>query len=60
MTETIDPLGNRTTYLYDAYGRQTEVIDPYGNRTTSIYDSKGRGAAVIDQTFPLIAPCSGG
>ena len=39
---TIDPLGNRTTSVYDAASRVTTMIDPHGHRTTMNYDALGR------------------
>ena len=37
----IDPLGNRTTFQYDALDRQTVTIDPLSARTTVAYDANG-------------------
>ena len=36
---TIDGLGNRTTTVYDSYGREQETIDALGNHTTTVYDA---------------------
>ena len=39
---TMDPLGNVTTNIYDANGRQTDVIAELGNTKTLIYDNANR------------------
>ena len=36
----IDPLGHRTTSLYDSLRRSLAAIDPLGNRTTLAYDAQ--------------------
>ncbi|MEU1107220.1 DUF6531 domain-containing protein [Streptomyces tibetensis] len=41
LRNRIDPLGNVTSYQYDAKLRLTAVTDPAGRRTTMTYDSAG-------------------
>ncbi|WP_193777785.1 polymorphic toxin type 17 domain-containing protein [Streptomyces sp. E5N298] len=41
LRNRIDPLGNITSYQYDAKLRLTAVTDPAGRRTTLTYDSAG-------------------
>ncbi|MFD0224425.1 polymorphic toxin type 17 domain-containing protein [Streptomyces hirsutus] len=41
LRNRIDPLGNVTSYQYDAKLRLTSVTDPAGRRTTMTYDSAG-------------------
>ncbi|MCZ4509092.1 DUF6531 domain-containing protein [Streptomyces sp. ActVer] len=41
LRNRIDPLGNTTSYQYDAKLRLTAVTDPAGRRTTMSYDSAG-------------------
>ena len=36
-----DPLGDQTTYGYDAAGEQTSTTDPMGNKTVYTYDARG-------------------
>lgn len=43
-----DPLGHRTTYVYDASRRLQVTIDPLGDRTTLTYDSAGNTATFTD------------
>ncbi|MCI0456868.1 MAG: hypothetical protein L0Z62_07815 [Gemmataceae bacterium] len=47
---TIDPLGNRTTTLFDAAGNVTSVTDASNNTTTFAYDALNR---LSSQTDPL-------
>ena len=35
----IDPLGRRTTSIYDLAGRRLATIDPLNSRTTTLYDA---------------------
>jgi RHS repeat-associated protein len=46
VTATIDALGKRTTYAYNAAGDLTTVTDPLGNKTTYAYDSRGHLTSV--------------
>ena len=48
LTVQIDPVGNRTSYTYDANGRRTRVTAPLGRITTWLYDSNSRVVATID------------
>jgi RHS repeat-associated protein len=48
VINTIDPLGNTTTYQYDALNRQTQVIDAKSGITTTVYDGVGNVVNVID------------
>jgi RHS repeat-associated protein len=41
LVKRIDPLGNTTTYGYDANYNLTTVTDPRGNATPATYDSHG-------------------
>ena len=41
VSETL-PLGQATTYQYDAAGNRTQRIDPNGNKTTYAYDAANR------------------
>ncbi|MGW3956363.1 DUF6531 domain-containing protein [Streptomyces sp. NPDC004752] len=41
LRNRIDPLGNVTSYVYDANMRLTRVTDPRGRSTTMSYDSAG-------------------
>jgi RHS repeat-associated protein len=36
LKETVDPLGNKTTYDYDAVGRRTSMVDPLGYATGGV------------------------
>jgi len=45
---SINPLGNRTTTVYDFASRPTNTINPLGFVTTSVYDNDGRRIAAID------------
>ena len=44
----VNPLGRRTTSVYDKVGRNVAAVDPLGSRTTSVYDTAGQGVAKID------------
>ena len=44
----VNPLGQRTSFLYDDAGRPRVTISPLGFRTTQVYDTRGRVAAVIN------------
>jgi RHS repeat-associated protein len=43
-----DPLGNRTSFLYDAGGERTMAQDANGHVSTTAYDAAGRVAAQQD------------
>ncbi len=43
-----DPLGNATTYTYDAANRQTEISDPLGNTSSYAYDGNGNRTSMTD------------
>jgi RHS repeat-associated protein len=43
----INPLGKRTTTVFDAAGRSIATVDPLSNRTISVYDNAGRAVASI-------------
>ena len=45
---SIDPLGNRTIFLYDALNRQTEIRDAEGGITSSVYDNVGNREALVE------------
>ena len=42
MLSSIDARGNRTSFAYDAAGREALRIDARGNRTTYMHDAAGR------------------
>ena len=44
---SIDPLGNRTSHVYQN-GRAASSINPLGKRTTTVFDSSGRPVASIN------------
>ena len=46
---SIDALGHRTTYSYDALDRQTQVQDALGDLSTTLYDAAGNVTTSIDQ-----------
>ena len=48
LKATINPLGHRTSYAYDAFSNQIRVQDPLGNITTSVFDSQKRLKATIN------------
>ena len=48
LRATVNPLGDRTTYTYDANGWLTSVKNPLGNRTTYVYDSVGQRIATVN------------
>lgn len=41
LTSWVDPLGNTTSYLYDAQGRNTRVTLPEGQQTRLTYNARG-------------------
>ncbi len=45
MLAVTDPLGNKTTYAYDAVGRRTSLVDPNGNAS---------GATAADHTWSFV------
>ena len=45
-TAVVDPLGNRTTYVYNSREQIEAMVDPLGNRTTTIFDSAGQVSAL--------------
>jgi YD repeat-containing protein len=47
-TATADPFGNRTRFIFDAYGRPVAMEDQYGHFTTTVYGAYGRVCATID------------
>lgn len=47
-----DPLGHRTTLIWNSTGQITTRINPLNQRTTTVYDSGARPVAVIN---PLVA-----
>src|SRR5439155_15890398 len=52
VIQTTDPLGGRTTSVFDAAGNQTALVDPLGNRTSFVFDALNR---LIEQDDPLNA-----
>ena len=44
----INPLGDRTTFAYDALDNRLRTTDPLGNISTTVYDSVNRPIASID------------
>ena len=42
---TVDPLGARTTTVYDAAGRTVATLNPLGEAVTTVYDAAGRAIA---------------
>ncbi|MGF1498799.1 MAG: tandem-95 repeat protein [Elainellaceae cyanobacterium] len=48
QTAVIDPLGQRTEFVYDNLNRQIQKIDPLGNVTTYEYDDVGNIVAIVD------------
>ena len=44
-----DPVGNETSYIFDALDRQIEETDPLGNITTYVYDAVGNLTERIDR-----------
>ena len=48
VSAQIDPLGNRTSYSYDASWNLIRVTNPLGFITTSVFDTKNRLAATVD------------
>ena len=53
----IDPVGNQTTFVYDALNRQTQEIDPLGKSATFAYDA-GRPADLARPTASAAAATS--
>ncbi|MGH2454912.1 MAG: LamG-like jellyroll fold domain-containing protein [Candidatus Limnocylindria bacterium] len=53
LQSTTDPLGNTTSYAYDAAFNRTAITDPRGNATTMTYDGAG---SLLTRTAP--APLS--
>ncbi|WP_041620431.1 RHS repeat-associated core domain-containing protein [Stanieria cyanosphaera] len=49
LIATIDPLGNKTQYVYDARGRLIKQIDALGNSTTYSYDRADNLVEVVDK-----------
>ena len=45
----VDPLGNRTTSVFDAAGREINRIDPLGAKATFVYDAAGELDYSIDR-----------
>jgi YD repeat-containing protein len=41
-----DPLGRRTEYAYDGFGRMIEALDPLGGETQFAYDANGSSLAL--------------
>lgn len=50
LVSRTDPLGNVTSYRYDADLNKTAVIDPKGAVTTSAYDSRGNLVKTVSPT----------
>ncbi len=48
QTSSIDPLGHKTQYEYDADGNRIAAIDGKGNRTSFVFDAVGRRLGVVD------------
>jgi RHS repeat-associated protein len=48
LLQTIDALGETTTYNYDKMGRQTSMTDALGHVTKMTYDSQGRLVSTLD------------
>jgi YD repeat-containing protein len=46
---SLDPLGNRSTQIYDNADRLIAIVNPLGKRVTTRYDAGGRAIARIDQ-----------
>ena len=46
--ESRDPLGRRTTYVYDSVDRRIATVDPLGNRWSTVYDTQGRVIASVN------------
>ena len=44
----VDPLGRRSTTVYDLAGRTVAAIDPLNERTTTVYDAAGEAIARLD------------
>ncbi|MBX9677702.1 MAG: RHS repeat protein, partial [Gemmataceae bacterium] len=44
LVSLVDPVGNETTWDYDAYGRETLMTDPRGGEVVKTYDSASRVA----------------
>ena len=49
----IDPLGNRTTYQYNACGSRTDLRNPLGFHTSWLYDAANQLIAQQDMTHIL-------
>jgi RHS repeat-associated protein len=49
ITQVTDPLGRKTSYLYDLRLRTARIIDPQVRATTFVYDEKGFRSQVINQ-----------
>jgi YD repeat-containing protein len=43
-----DPLGNRSTSVYDTAGRVVASINPLGKRTTTVYNIASQTLATVD------------
>jgi RHS repeat-associated protein len=48
VVQTIDELGQKTTYSYDSLNRPSQTIDPRGGITTTVYDADSNTVNVID------------
>ncbi|MEI7468816.1 MAG: FG-GAP-like repeat-containing protein, partial [Chloroflexota bacterium] len=48
LTQSVDALGGKITYGYDAYGNLTSMTDPAGNVTRMVYDERGRKIEMTD------------
>src|SRR5262245_22796486 len=46
---TVDQLGHRTTFAYDALDRWTGTVDALGGMTTTVYDAASNVIATVDQ-----------
>lgn len=52
----VDPLGRRTEFGYDGYGRRTSVTDPTGRATTFEYSSRGQLVRITAPNADLTGP----
>ncbi len=48
LNSTVDELGNKTIYRYDAAGNLTELTDPYGNKHLFTYNAINQKIAYTD------------
>jgi YD repeat-containing protein len=48
LSASVDAMGNRTVYGYDAIGRQNSVVYPDGNAARVGHDAKGNVVRIVD------------